>query len=350
MRPGLAVVVALALAGCGHREEPAPNRTAVTVRAQRVALVARAGTVEGVGSMQSAQDAVLASKVMGSVLEIRKRAGDTVRRGEVLVVVDSRDVAGQVAQAEGALAQARAAAVLAETNLKRFEQLLARGSASQLEADQARFQSETARGAVAQAEGALATARSFQSYAEIASPFDGRVVDRLCEVGDLAAPGRPLLRVENEKRLRLHVSLDAEKAAVAVPGAAVAVSVPSLGARRLRGTVAEVVPAADPATRSILVKIDLEPDPALRTGVYGRALFSTGLRQAIVVPRSAVRERGGLTGVFVIENARAAFRLVTTAEASGDSLEVLSGLSEGETLILAPPATLEADVPVEVQG
>ena len=239
--------------------------------------------------------------------------------------------------------------MLAETNLKRFEQLLSRGSASQLEFDQARFHAETARGAVAQAEGAVATARSYSTYAEIPSPFDGRIVDRMCEVGDLASPGRPLVRVEDATHLRLHATLDAEKAAAAVRGATVEVTVPSLDDRTFRGTVSEVVPAADAATRSVLVKVDIEADPLLRAGVFGRVRFAAGTRRTILVPRTALRTRGGLTGVFVVEAGRSAFRLVSPADAPGDSVEVLAGLAPGDQLVVSAPPTLEVDVPVEVQ-
>jgi RND family efflux transporter MFP subunit len=343
------VWIAGAFTGCGKHEQAPAAAASVPVRTAAVAAVPVAATVEAVGSLHSAQEAVLASKIMGNVVSIPKRAGQPVRKGEVLIVIDSQDVIGQIAQAEGALAQTRAAGVLAETNLKRFEQLLSRGSASQLEFDQARFQSETARGAVAQAEGAVATARSYRSYAEIPSPFDGRVVDRLCEVGDLASPGRPLVRVEDATHLRLHATLDAEKAVSAVPGAAVEVTVPSLGDRIFRGTVAEVVPAADPATRSVLVKVDVEPDPALRAGLFGRVRFASGTRHAILVPRAALRTRGGMTGVFVVEAGRSAFRLVSPADSAGDSVEILAGLAPGDELIVTAPPALEVDVPVEVQ-
>lgn len=339
---------ALALTGCGRRDTGRAPVAAVPVRAPAVAEVALQRSVEAIGSVQSAQDAVLASKIMGTVLEIRKRAGDPVRQGEVLVVLDARDVAGQIAQAEGALAQASAAAVLAEGNLRRFETLRTRGSASQLEADQARFQYETARGAVSQAEGAVATARSYQSYTRVEAPFSGQVVDRLCEVGELAAPGRPLLRIEAAGRPRVHVALDGEKAVLAARGAPVRVDIPSLGGALRSGVVAEVVPAADPATRSILVKVDLQPEPGLRSGLFARVLFAQGERRAIAIPVRAVRQRGGMTGVYVAENGKATFRLVTTAAAPGDSLEILSGLSAGDRVIVDAPPALEADTPVEV--
>lgn len=345
----IAAIAGITAAGCGHGDASRAPVTALPVHAPQVAAVRLQRHVEAIGSVQSAQEAVLASKVMGTVLEIRKRAGDAVRQGEVVVVLDARDVAGQIAQAEGASAQARAAAVLAEANLQRFEALRTRGSASQLEADQARFQYETARGAVAQAEGAVATARSYQSYAQVEAPFSGQVVDRLCDVGELATPGRPLLRIEASRRPRVHAALDGEKAVLAVPGNRVDVEIPSLGSARRQGVVAEVVPAADPGTRSILVRIDLQPEPGLRSGLFARVLFPAGERHAIAIPGRAVRQRGGLAGVFVAEDGKAAFRLVTTAAGPGDSLEILSGLSAGDRVIVDVPARCEADTPVEVQ-
>ncbi len=195
----------------------------------------------------------------------------------------------------------------------------------------------------------MAVAHSYQSYAHIIAPFDGRVVDRLCEVGDLASPGRPLLRIEDASRLRVDVSIDAGRAVLAVPGGSVDVQVPTLSTQVMRGTIAEVVPAADPRTRSTLVKIDLPPNPGLRSGLYARALFHDGSREAIVVPRTALRTRGGLTGVFTVEDGRLSFRLVTIAPSSTDSVEVLSGLAAGDALVTSAVAALEADAPAEVE-
>jgi hypothetical protein len=95
--------------------------------------------------------------------------------------------------------------------------------------------------------------------------------------------------------------------------------------------------------------VDIEADSALRAGLFGRVRFASGTRQAIQVPRTALRTRGGLTGVFVVENGRSAFRLVTTADGPGDSVEVLSGLEPGDQLIVSAPPALGVDVPVEVQ-
>lgn len=351
----LAAVAVLALAGCrGGHPEAATAVAPVTVRAVTVAPAAAIDRLEVTGSLHGARDAVLAAKVMGTVLEIRKTAGQAIRKGEVLVVLDDREVRGNLGQADGALAQAKAAASLAEANLHRFEQLKERGAASQLELDQARYQHETAQGAVRQAEGAVAAAGSYRASAQVPAPFDGQVVDRLIEPGDMAAPGRPLLRVEDASRLRLHVSLAETQTALAQPGDSVEVTVPSLPGRAWTGTVAEVVPAVDPATRTQLVKIDLPQDATLRSGLFARARFNAGSRQALAVPAGALVRRGGLTGVFVAAEGRAVFRLVEVAETSAGAatIEVLAGLQGGEQVIVAPPATLTegAAVRVEITG
>jgi RND family efflux transporter MFP subunit len=352
--PGAAIAAwagcLLAIGGCARHDGPAaPAGAPVPVALHTVAEETEASFVEAVGTLRAAREATIASKVMGTVTEIRKRAGDPVREGEIVVVVDSRDVAGQIAQAQGALAQAKAAAALAAANARRFEDLHRRGSASDLELDQARYQDETAKGAVIQAEGAVATASSYEDYARIPAPFAGRVVDRLCEVGDLASPGRPLLQVEDASRVRLFASLEASRAGAAVAGTAVQVRVPELGERSFPGTIGEVTPSADPVTRTVLVKVDLDADPALQAGVFGRVLIPSGERKAVRVPAASIVRRGGVAGVFVSEDGRASFRMVTIAEDGADRPEILAGLVAGESVIVGPPATLVIGAAIEAR-
>jgi RND family efflux transporter MFP subunit len=337
------------LSGCARHEPESKAAAAIPVRTETLTARTESDAAEAVGTLRATREATISGKVMGTITEIRHNAGDAVRQGEILIVVDSRDVMGQVMQAQGALAQARAAAALAETNFHRFEQLFARGAASQLELDQARYQHDTAKGAVQQAEGAVSTASSYQAYAEIPAPFSGTVVDRFCEVGDMAAPGRPLMKIEDPRKLRLYASLDAARAAAAQVGVAVEVQVPAVDNRVFHGTVAEVVPSADPATRSILVKIDLEESPDLRAGLFGRARLPLGERVVLRVPRGALVRRGGVPGVFVAEGGRAILRMVSLEEDRPESPQVLSGLKSGDSVILDPPAGLDVGAPIEVR-
>jgi RND family efflux transporter MFP subunit len=337
------------LSGCARREPQRHAPAAASVRTEVLLARTESATAEAVGTLRATREATISSKVMGTIIEIRKNAGDAVREGEILLVIDSRDLSGQVMQAQGSLAQARAAGALAETNFHRFEQLFARGAASQLELDQARYQYDTAKGAVQQAEGAVATAGSYKAYAEIPAPFSGRVVDRFCEEGDMASPGRPLMKIEDPRKLRLYASLDGTRAAAAQVGAPVEVQVPAIDNRVFRGTVAEVVPTADPVTRSILVKIDLEESPELRAGLFGRARLPLGQRTALRVPRAAVVQRGGVPGVFVAEAGKAVLRMVSLEEDRPESPQVLSGLRSGDQVILDPPTELEVGAPLEAR-
>ena len=182
--------LAFSLAGCGGHEDHSnavPEGAPIPVSVHYASVSRQPALTAAAGVLRSAREVAVSGKVMGRVVEIRKRAGDPVRRGETLIVIDSGDIRGQLSSAEGALAQARAAATLAEANFQRFEQLHQRGSASSLELDQARYQRDAALGAVAQAQGAVATAGSYGSYAEIPAPMSGRVVQTLCEIGDMAA-------------------------------------------------------------------------------------------------------------------------------------------------------------------
>ena len=335
----LVVLLPLLLASCGGGEKGETPRAPVAVRTMTVAAVREAATVEASGSLRSGRETVISGKTMGTVTSIRKVAGDPVRKGEVLLVIDSRDVDGQIAQARGALAQAQAAAAIAQTNLQRFEQLFTRNAASQLELDQARYQAETAKGAVTQAEGAVATASSYRSYAEIAAPFDGRVVDRLCEVGDMAAPGRPLMKIEDDRTLRLDVSLSESSLGAAVRGQTVKVRIPALGDRTLDGKVAEVVPAA----RSCHAFLPRQDRPAQR--IRGSAPGSTAVPRSRAAPVRRCASRVPASATAADSRASSWPKAAARRSVSSHSRtfppttrEVLSGLSDGDRVILDPPA------------
>jgi RND family efflux transporter MFP subunit len=150
----------------------------------------------------------------------------------------------------------------------------------------------------------------------------------------LASPGTPLVTVEDAGAYRLEAQVGESSLAYAKLGAAVPVRVDALDTT-LSGKVAEIVPAADPQSRTFTIKIELPAEPLLRSGVYGKASLSRGERQVLLVPIGAVLERGQLTGVFVVgQDGRAEFRLVKTGKRYGENFEILSGLSAGERVVV----------------
>ena len=351
---GLAVPLALALtlAACGKPHEaakpaePAPVAARLAV-AERAAAEARTGFAGTVAALQSS---AVSSRVMAMVTAVHVDLGDTVAAGQALLSIDPTAAQGQVSQAQGGLAQAEAALTLAKRNLERFEALAASNSASELELDMARMQYEQAAGAVKQARGAVDSASSVARESRVVAPFAGRVAARLVEVGDLAAPGRPLVMIESTVGRRLVVAVPETVARTAGLAAGMTVAV-TIDARadlgELAGRLAEVSPGPDPVSHSYTVKIDL-PALDLPAGAAGSAYFATGQRNTVRIPTAALIESGGLDLVVVRDDdGRAQSRVVTVGARTGPSVEILSGLAGGESVALglavAPPSGARID-------
>lgn len=363
--PALAAIIAVASA-CGGSPSghPGPSGPAaepssappVAARVAQAERVSAARRIELAGTVEAERSASVSSRVMASVTAVPVRLGDEVRAGQTLVSIDPSASEGQVAQARGALAQAEAALSLARRNYERYEALAASRSASELELDLARSQFEQAKGAVEQARGALAAASSVARDSRVAAPFAGRVTARLVEVGDLAAPGRPLVTIESKTGRRLAVGVPESnlRTAALAPGSPLAVALdarPDLG--EIAGTVAEISPGPDPTTHAYTVKIDLPAGRVgeIAAGAAGRAYLPAGGGDSVQVPKEALIESGGLTLVVVrTAEGKAESRVVTVGSAAGaDRVEILSGLSGGESVALGLPYAPAAGTRIEVR-
>lgn len=349
----LLITAAASLSGCANDHTPAAPAVE-TVRNIPLTAVQQAevpDTVEAVGTLRAAQTSVLASQMMGNVVEVQVREGDHVQRGQVLAVIDEsqpREAVNRATAADIAARQQLAASEsdlsLAESTLKRYQALYERKSVSPQEFDEvkAREQAARARRDMAgadqqQAQAALAQAKTAFDYTRIRAPFDGIITEKRVDSGTLVSPGAPVFTVEDVRRYRLEADVNESDVSSVRLGQGVGVLVDALGAGELKGNVVQIVPAADPGSRSFLIKIQLPEDPRLRSGLFGRAQLSRGERQALLVPRTAIVERGQLQGAFVIDqNKIAALRYVTLGRMAGDKVEVLAGLQAGENLVAAP--------------
>jgi RND family efflux transporter MFP subunit len=186
-----------------------------------------------------------------------------------------------------------------------------------------------------------------RDYAKLAAPFSGVVITRTVEPGNLATPGAPLLTIEQDGLYRLEASVDESKLANVRVGQAVEAVLET--DRKLSARVSEIVPSVDAASRSYIVKLDLPATPQLRTGMFGRAIFPLGMQKVVAVPLAALMERGQLQSVFVVEDGVAHTRLVTTGRRTGNAVEVLSGLTAGEKVVLPAPVGLQDGARVEVR-
>lgn len=364
----VALTVGLAVAACSGRTETAPvtAATPVPVTVVTVAMTDVAGTFEAGGVVQARTTATLTARILAPVREVRVAPGDRVRAGQVLIVLDGSDLgayarsaragaqaAGQAATAAASEQQAAEAAVaLTRSTHARIAGLHEKRSATAQELDNAtgalRAAEAQVAGAAARAQAAVSgvqsaraasdAAATTESFALITAPFDGLVTEKLVEPGNMAAPGAPLMRIEDTRGFRLDVRVDESRVNEVSPGATVPVSLDSGTdgvTTTVNGTVAEIGRAVDADARAFLVKITLPGTTGLRSGTFGRARFSAVARRALSVPANALVHHGQVTSVFVVENGIARVRLVNVS-----GTEVLAGLSEDETVIVGPPATV----------
>ena len=349
----LTVALAVILGGCSSGRSPLANAPEV-VKDLRVATAQQTAVpdwVEAVGTVRATQTAEIASQIAGNVVEVRVHEGDRVRASQVLAVIDDASPRAAVDQAiaaqestEQALGAAETEYALAASTLERYQQLYEKKEISGQQIDQMRAraraaaaQRDLATAEVSRAKAGLAEAQVSLGHARVEAPFAGLVAQRQVDPGTFASVGTPLLTLEDVSRYRLEALLnETDMHSIRIGGEATAV-IDALGTAELSGRVAQIVPSADAASRSFLVKIDLPPDTRLRSGLFGRARFSPGTRTALTIPTSAVVERGQMQAVFVLDASDiATLRYVTTGKGLGQRIEILSGLETGERVVAAP--------------
>lgn len=361
----LLAVSSAVLAGC-HSTESASSAPLQTVYAHVVESRQQdvPVTVRATGTLHARESVTISAQVMGRIDQVLVHEGDNVRAGQTLVILDDgtlRSASDQaqagVVVAENQQAAAQAEAALAASTLARYKQLQAEKSVSPQEIDEITRRAEAAQARVdavrAQTDAAKAQlngARSMLDYARLRAPFAGVVTARIADPGAMAAPGVPLLQIDSQGPLQLQATVDESAVGSVRKGMRTAIVIDGVLNRENTGTVAEIVPAADPSSHSFLVKIDLSASSQLHAGMYGSAEFVTGKHQAILVPHSAVVLRGSLSCVDVLDaNSIAQLRSITLGAAHGELVEVLSGISPNEKLVDFPGDSDLAGKRIEAQ-
>jgi multidrug efflux pump subunit AcrA (membrane-fusion protein) len=379
-------VVTLALAGasgCARKQEPATTAAPIVqgVKIETISLQSVDESYEVVGTVRAQYSSIVSSKVMGNIVAMKVREGDTVRAGQVLLEIDSREARIQTQKSGAGLVETKAALDEVDRNIKaaeysqsaaeanrrlatstfrRYQQLLARQSISPQEFDEVRARREMADAEaetagrmrqsleakrrqvlarIDQAKADVAGSQVYSSFSRITAPINGIVVSRQADVGYMAAPGAPLLTIESGSDYRLEAAVQESQINKIHLRDQVQVQIDALGQQELAGTVVEIVPASDPASRTYLVKISIalpsSNQQIIRSGLYGKARFITGQTQAITIPRKAVVENGQLTSVYVVDQSGIArMRLVRTGKTYSERVEMLSGLKEGEQIVV----------------
>jgi len=340
------------IAGC-HTDESASPAAVQTVQAhveesrQQDAPL----TVRATGTLRARESATISAQVVGRIERVLVREGDSVRAGQTLVVLDDATLRSSVDQAQAAYraaqsqqAAAQTQAALAASTLARYKQLQAEKSVSPQEMDEVSRRAEAASAGVealhAQSDAVKAQesgARAMLGYTRLSAPFAGMVTVRMADPGTMAAPGVPLLQIESAGALQLQATVDESAIGSIHKGMKLPVKLNGASNAEIGGTIAEIVPAADPSSHTFMIKIDLAPSAQIHSGMYGSTEIATGTHQATLVPRSAVVLRGSLSCVYVLDvKGIAQLRSITLGAAHGELVEVLSGISANEKLVDLP--------------
>jgi RND family efflux transporter MFP subunit len=348
---GPLLIMALILPGCGEKISPGTatvKRPVVTgVVLETVALGPVSSYYETSGTVRARATSLIASRVMGTVTAVKVKEGEPVRSGQILALLDDRDAAQRQAAAQAAVQEARQAleAAGADRDLARVtfdryknlyqEKVITRQEMDEIESRRrkADLAYEQAGAGAARAGARLEEARISLGFTRIQAGDSGVITEKKIDAGSLALPGTPLLTLEDTSAFRLEASVDERLRGRVRVGTPVEITIDP-ARPPVKGEIGEVVPAVDPATRSFLIKINLK-DPTLKSGLFGRVLIPSGVREALLVPRRALVEKGQLLGVYVVDPGNImTYRLIKAGRPYGEKVEVLTGLRSGEKIVV----------------
>ena len=331
---GLLAVGWISISCGGHDHPPAEKSLPPPVSVQTESVTAETIPVfeEVVGTVRPRKEARVSAKVTGRILELHAIPGKRAKAGEILAKVE-------IGELEASLERAKASLDQANRDLDRYRKLQGTGGVAEAEVERVESQQRVA----------VATVKEIQVMVEnatVKAPFDGTITRKLAEPGDLAIPGRPLFAMEDSSLLRFEINVGESIAGDLDLGDTFRVQIAGAGAD-FDGTVSELSPSADVASRTFLIKLDLPDQETLRAGQFGRAFLPRGSRKALRVPAASLISRGQMDYVFVARDQIARLRIVRTGRSEEGRVEVLSGLDDGEVIVSAPPAGLRDGQPLK---
>jgi len=285
------------------------------------------------GTVRAVHETSIGSKLLARVVEVKLKAGAKVRTGDVLVRLDDSDLRAKLQQAEAAVSSAEAVRSQANADERRYAQLVKSRTVSRQEYDRAVAALQSADADLRRAQAAVSGVQSDLDCATIRAPMDAVVIDKNVDVGDMVTPGQLLVTLFDPTQMQLVASVRESLTDKLQVGQKIDVKIDTLKLQ-CSGTVSEIVPEAASASRSFEVKVTGPCPPGVYAGMSGRVFIPLQEEQVLVIPRQAVRSVGQLQLVDVLENGQVVRRTIRTGRTKGDDIEVLSGLRDGEQVVL----------------
>lgn len=311
---------------------PVGNRPTAEVR-----LVSRPRRETAVGTIRAVTEAIVASKILARVEDVKVTAGQIVKQGDVLIRLDDADLRARLEQARAEVAAAQARSDQAELDLTRARNLRAREAVTQGEVDRASTASRTAKADLERARRGEDEAKILEDYATIRAPISGRIVDKRVNAGDTVNPGQPLVTMYDPAHMQLIATVRESLALRLKVGQSVPARLDTID-YDCQATIREIVPEAQAESRSFQVKVTGPCPPGVYSGMFGRIFIPLDDEEVLVVPDAAVRRVGQLEEVDVVVDGRLDRRVVQLGRECDEGREVLAGLKAGERVALDRPA------------
>jgi RND family efflux transporter MFP subunit len=345
----LAIAAGIGLSGCSDTKHgaQAPPAAVSGLTLTMVKVADLPETLDVVGTVRARTSAMVSARISGTVSVLHVREGDRVRKGQLLGQLDSKEsmahATGAVAvidEAKRGLEEAQARQKLADSTFARFKKLYDEQALTRQEFDTRQTERDLSHQAVARAEARLRqtqeasrAAGAMADYTKIVAPISGVIVAKQADLGSTVFPGQPLMTIDDEGSYQLELSIPESQVRAVHAGTAVQVQIDATGTS-VAARVSEVVPTSDPASRTYIAKVTV-PQKGIRSGMFGRGSIALGSTvKGVRVPRSAVFERGALTAVWAVgTDDIVRMRLVKTGRIVGDSIEILSGLADGDRIV-----------------
>jgi RND family efflux transporter MFP subunit len=334
------VVLMLGLAGTFSRKVPASidapgsAEREMTGRAIAVRRIRVPRIESSVGTFRAVHETTVGSKLLARVIDVQLKAGQTVREGDVLLRLDDADLQAKLKQARAAVTAAAATHAQAVRDEKRYGDLLESNATSRQAFEKMATAVRTSEAELHRAAEAVNEVQATLEWATVRAPMDGTVIDKKVDAGDLVRPGQVLVTLFDPQRMQLVASVRESLTRRLEVGQSIGVEIDGIN-QQCTGTISEIVPEAQVASRAFQVKVTGPCPAGVYTGMFGRLMIPLDAEPVLVLPRQAVRSVGQLELVDAVKEGRSSRRTVRTGRVFADDVEVLSGLQEGEHVVIA---------------
>jgi membrane fusion protein, multidrug efflux system len=353
----LSLAGALLVTACKRKTAEAADAVQQMVVGTENVAIARNGSVTNgpaiSGSLDAELDATVRAQIAGSIISTSAEVGQTVKKGQILGRIDAAGLQDAYLSARSAVTSAQTTYAVAQRNLQRSQTLLQAGAIAQRDLETAQTQASGAQAALADAQSRLATAQKNFDNTRIAAPFDGIVSQKSVSPGDVVQPGTALFTVVDPSTMRLVAAVPSDQLSSLRIGTDVTFSVTGYAGQEFHGKVTRVSPSVDPTTRQVQIIVSIpNKQHTLISGLYADGRVSSQTQQGIVVPLAAVDTRMQRPAVVEIRNGKVTRVDVSLGmrDPTAETVRILSGVSIGDTLLVAAAQGITPGTPVRVQA